>query len=72
MHWSSVSRMDSYVRFINANFDRCKGGDVGAAGTRPSVIGFAAYNLTLLIGCIGRKIILKQRIEKENEDARYV
>ncbi len=58
----------SYVKFMKANFDRLIDGAVGAANNSMS---FSSYTfepeLAILISCIGRKMILKQRVEEEVE-----
>jgi hypothetical protein len=62
----------SYARFMKANFDRLIDGAVGAAKSSHQAIGSAAPNLAILISCVGRKLILKQRIEEEVEGVRDV
>ena len=62
----------SYARFMKANFDRLIDGAVGAAKTSYQAIGSTAPNLAILISCVGRKLILKQRIEEEVEGVRDV
>ncbi len=59
----------SYVRFMRANFDRLIDGASTAAqrATIQSTRGFA-----LLISCVGRKMVLKQRVEEEVEGVRQV
>ena len=59
------------ARFMKANFDRLIDGASGAAkATRQSVPSSA--ELAILISCVGRKLILKQRIEEEVEGVREV
>lgn len=62
----------SYVRFMKANFDRLIDGAVGAARTSYSAIGSVTPNLAILISCVGRKLVLKQRIEEEVEGVRDI
>jgi hypothetical protein len=62
----------SYARLMKANFDRLIDGAVGAAKTARQAIGSAAPNLAILISCVGRKLILKQRVEEEVEGVRDV
>ena len=62
----------SYARFMKANFDRLIDGAVGAAKSSYRVAGSAAPDLAILISCVGRKLILKQRIEEEVEGVRDV
>jgi hypothetical protein len=56
-----------YVRLMKANFDRLIDGAVGAAQTSYEAIGKTSPELALLISCVGRKLVLKQRIEEEVE-----
>ncbi len=62
----------SYARFMKANFDRLIDGAVEAAKTADQAIGSVAPNLAILISCVGRKLILKQRVEEEVEGVRDV
>ena len=62
----------SYVRFMKANFDRLINGAIGAAKTSYSAIGSVTPNLAILISCVGRKLVLKQRIEEEVEGVRDI
>jgi hypothetical protein len=65
----------SYARLMRANFDRLIEGASGAA----RISADAAHGgpgqqseLALLISCVGRKMVLKQRIEEEVESVREV
>ncbi len=62
----------SYARLMKANFDRLIDGAIGAARTCHQAIGFGNADLAILISCIGRKLVLKQRIEEEVESVRNV
>ena len=62
----------SYARFMKANFDRLIDGAIGAAKASYDAIGSVAPDLAILISCVGRKLILKQRIEEEVEGVRDV
>jgi len=62
----------SYARFMKANFDRLIDGAVGAAKTNYEALGSKSPDLAILISCIGRKMVLKQRIEEELEGVRDV
>jgi hypothetical protein len=55
------------VRLMKANFDRLIDGAIGAAQTSYEAIGKTSPELALLISCVGRKLVLKQRIEEEVE-----
>lgn len=61
-----------YARFMKANFDRLIDGAVGAAQTSYAAIGSTSPELALLISCVGRKLVLKQRIEEEVEGVQEV
>lgn len=58
----------AYARLMKANFDRLIDGAAGAARTTLGQIGASKLpSIALLISCVGRKMILKQRIEEEVE-----
>ena len=61
-----------YARFMKANFDRLIDGAVGAARQGYQGVGSKSPDLAILISCVGRKLILKQRIEEEVEGVRDV
>jgi len=54
------------ARLMRANFDRLVDGASGAAKNSQSVLG-GASELAILISCVGRKLILQQRVEEEVE-----
>jgi hypothetical protein len=58
------------ARLMKANFDRLIDGAIGAA-TASTLVG-APAELALLISCVGRKLVLQQRIEEEVEGVREV
>jgi hypothetical protein len=60
------------ARLMKANFDRLIDGATGAARTCYQAIGSVKPDLALLISCVGRKLVLKQRIEEEVEGVREV
>jgi hypothetical protein len=62
----------TYARLMKANFDRLIDGAVGAARASYEALGSAAPDLGILISCIGRKLILKQRTEEEVEGVREI
>jgi len=62
----------AYARFMKANFDRLVDGAIDAAKLSCSTIGSSSPDLALLISCVGRKMILKQRIEEEVEAVQEV
>jgi hypothetical protein len=57
-------------RFMKANFDRLVGGAVGAAEQCATTNSHP--DLALLISCVGRKLILKQRVEEEVDGVRDI
>ena len=57
----------AYARLMKANFDRLIDGAAGAARTSYEAIGSVVPDLAILISCVGRKLVLKQRIEEEVE-----
>jgi hypothetical protein len=61
----------AYARLMKANFNRLIDGAVGAAKTSRLVLGVPA-ELAVLISCVGRKMVLRQRIEEEVEGVREV
>ena len=61
-----------HARLMKANFDRLIDGAVGAAQTSFEAIGNTSPEFALLISCVGRKLVLKQRIEEEVEGVRDV
>lgn len=61
-----------YARLMKANFDRLVDGAVGAAHSSYEMLGSGEPELALLISCVGRKLVLKQRIEEEVEGVRDV
>lgn len=62
----------SYARLMKANFDRLVDGAAGAARTTYEAIGSRAPDLAVLISCVGRKMVLKQRVEEEVEAVRSI
>jgi len=62
----------AYARFMKANFERLLDGASGAAKTSYEAIGSDSPDLAILISCVGRKLVLKQRIEEEVESVRDV
>jgi hypothetical protein len=62
----------AYVHLMKANFDRLIDGAVEAAKTSYRAIGSSSPDLAILISCVGRKMVLKQRIEEEVEGVREV
>lgn len=57
----------TYVRLMKANFERLVDGAAGAASMSHESIGKTSPDLAILISCVGRKLVLKQRVEEEVE-----
>jgi hypothetical protein len=57
----------AYARLMRANFDRLVDGAQGAARTCATAVGGKAADVAFLISCVGRKLVLQQRIEEEVE-----
>ncbi|HEY8995247.1 MAG TPA: FIST N-terminal domain-containing protein [Lacunisphaera sp.] len=62
----------SRASLMKANFDRLIDGATGAAQVSRPVADSAPPDLAVLISCVGRKLVLKQRIEEEVEAVRDV
>lgn len=62
----------SYVRLMKANFERLIDGANDAAVDSYQKIGSISPEFALLISCVGRKLVLKERIEEEVESVRDV
>ena len=60
------------ARLMKANFDRLVEGASGAAKTSHEALGPIPPDLGLLISCVGRKLVLKQRTEDELEAVQEV
>lgn len=61
-----------YARLMKANFDRLVEGAAGAAEASKTLLAGARPDLAILISCVGRKLVLKQRIEEEIEAVRDI
>jgi hypothetical protein len=61
-----------HVRLMKANFDRLIDGATGAAKNSRASMADIRPELAVLISCVGRKLILNQRIEEEVEGVRDV
>ena len=62
----------AFARLMKANVDRLVDGATSAAIRSNDVLGGVTPELAILISCVGRKLILQQRIEEEVEAARDV
>jgi hypothetical protein len=61
-----------YARLMKANFDRLVEGAAGAAEASRQPLSGHPAELAILISCVGRKLVLKQRIEEEVEAVRDI
>lgn len=64
--------VNTKVTFMKANFDRLIDGAGGASSMSIQSFGSNAPQLAILISCIGRKLVLKERIEEEVEAVKGV
>lgn len=62
----------AYARLMKANFDRLIDGAADAARTTHATLREREPDLAILISCVGRKMVLKQRVEEELEAVRSV
>ncbi|MEI9941867.1 MAG: FIST N-terminal domain-containing protein [Pseudomonadota bacterium] len=62
----------AYARLMRANFERLVQGAEGAARTCHEGAPGRTPELAILISCVGRKLVLKQRVEEEVEGVRQV
>ena len=62
----------AYACLMKANFDRLIDGAVSAAKTSHIALGEISADLAILISCVGRKLVLRQRIEEEVEGVRDI
>lgn len=60
------------ARLMKANVDRLIDGAHGAAGASLQRLDGASGGLALLVSCVGRRLVLKQRVEEELEAVREV
>jgi hypothetical protein len=59
-----------YARLMKANFDRLIDGAAGAASMSIEPLGSSSPDLAILISCIGRKLVLRERVDEEIEAVR--
>lgn len=62
----------SYARLMKANYDRLIDGAADAASICNNAIKSSPSELALLISCVGRKMVLGQRVEEEVESVRHL
>jgi len=61
-----------YARLMKANFNRLIDGALTAAKTSAVPLGESHAELAILISCVGRKMVLKQRVEEEVDAVREI
>ncbi len=61
-----------YVRLMKANFEKLIDGAIGAAEMSKTSLKGGEPDLAILISCVGRKLVMKQRVEEELEHVREV
>ena len=61
-----------YARLMKANLERLINGAAGAADMSCQSAGLSTPDLAILISCVGRKLVLKQRVEEEIESVQNV
>ncbi len=61
-----------YARLMRANFERLIDGASNAARASHETIGRRTPELAVLISCVGRRMVLQQRIEEEVESVREI
>lgn len=62
----------SFAQLMHANVDRLVEGATGAAEISAQFAGKANPELAILVSCVGRKLLLQQRIEEEVEGVQAV
>lgn len=62
----------SRARLMKGSLPRLVEGAMGAARTTLETMGSCAPELAILISCVGRKLILRQRVEEETEGVRDI
>jgi hypothetical protein len=60
------------ARLMKANFDRLIDGATGAAQASQHALRSSSAELAILISCVGRKLVLQQRVEEEVDGVRQV
>jgi hypothetical protein len=61
-----------HARLMKANVDRLIDGATGAATSSYPAVGSQVPDLAVLISCVGRRLVLAQRVEEEVESVRRV
>jgi hypothetical protein len=72
MNFAGDLPQGEYVRLMKANVDKLIGGAHGAAIMSAQSLKQDSPDLAILISCVGRRLVLKQRVEEEVEIVREV
>lgn len=64
--------MNSYCKLMRSNYNNLLNGSMKAAELATDMIGVEKIDLAILISCVGRKVIFKQRIDEEIEVIREI
>jgi len=62
----------TYARLMKANIDRLIDGAILAAKTSRETLASSSIDLAILISCVGRKLVFRQRVEEEVEGVRDI
>ena len=62
----------TYARLMKANIDRLIYGAILAAQTSKDTLASSSIDLAILISCVGRKLVFRQRVEEEVEGVRDI
>jgi hypothetical protein len=63
---------DSYVRIMRTTIPQLVAGAMKAAKTSAEPLGATSPDLAVLVSCVGRKLVLQQRVEEELQGIRQV
>lgn len=63
---------NSYCKLMRSNYNNLLNGSMKAAELAVDMIGVEKIDLAILISCVGRKVIFKQRIDEEIEVIREI
>ncbi len=72
MNFAGDLPQGEYVRLMKANVDKLIGGAHDAANMSIQSLKHESPDLAILISCVGRRLVLKQRVEEEVEIVREV
>ena len=67
-----LNKKSGAVRLMKADFEHLVAGSADAAQTSSGAMGNVSPDLAILFSCVGRRIVLDQRVEEEVECVRAV